>query len=210
MKKSLIIGLLGLAASVVPSFGQGIILMDNYNSGGPNILYGAGVPANGVSGTLGTAGQPINNTTAWTAGFYWVAGSQVGNVTPDATGTAVPTGGGLALATGTGSTAQIAGNNNFNVAGEFLAGSTFTTPGVATGGTITVEIIAYSGASYATAGYRGHSAAFTMTVSDPTGGANIVGAFMPGGFSVLPVPEPTTFALSGLGAAALLFLRRKK
>jgi len=208
MKKSLILGLLGLAATIVPSFGQGIIVLDNYNTGGPNITYGANVAANGVSGANGTAGAPINNS-AWTAGLYWVAGNQLANIAADPSGFGIPTGGGIALATGTGSTAVIAGPLDFNTAGQFLGSSTFTTPGVAAGGTITLEIIAYGGASYANANSRGHSAAFTMTVSDPTGAASPVGSFM-SGFSVQPVPEPTVFALAGIGAAALMIVRRKK
>jgi len=212
MKKTLIIGLLGLAASVAPSFGQGIIALDNYLSNGGNngpgfVLYGqAGIPANGTSGGAGTSGSGI--VAGWTVGFYWVAGNQVANVTPDATGTAVPAGGGLALATGSGSTAP---SFAFSTPGTYEATAAYATAGVAAGGTITMELIAYntSAGSYANAGYRGHSTAFTMTVADPTGAPNLSGNFAPS-FNVLPVPEPTTFALSGLGAAALLFFRRKK
>jgi hypothetical protein len=207
MKKSLIVGLLGLAASIAPSFGQGIIILDNYNTGGPNVVYGAGVPINGQSGALGTVGGAVSSAN-WTVGLYWAAGNQVGSVIPGS-GTDIPTGGGIALGTGTGSTAIIAGPLDFNTPGQFLAGSTFTTPGVAAGGTITLEIVAYSGANYAASNYRGHSSVFTMTVADPTGAPNAVGTAM-SGFSVLPVPEPSIFALSGLGAAALMLVRRKK
>jgi len=211
MKKSLILGILGLAATVVPSFGQGIIILDNYNTGGPNITYGANVAADGVSGhALATPGAAINVNNAWTVGLYWVAGNQVANVTPDGTGIATPSGGGLTLGAGSGSTAIIDGALAFNTPGQFLAGSTFTTPGVAAGGTITVELIAYSGASYSAASYRGHGTAFTMTVADPTGAPNAVGTAMGSGFSVLPVPEPSIFALSGLGGAFLMLIRRKK
>ena len=47
------------------------------------------------------------------------------------------------------------------------SGSVFAIPGTAVGGgdTVTLEIIAYSGASYANAAYRGHSAAFTLSTS---------------------------------------------
>lgn len=211
MKKSLILGLLGLAATAIPSFGQGLILLDNYNTGGPNIVYGANVPQNGVSGTLGTVGAAINSPTGWTLGFYWVAGDQTANIVADPSGIAIPTGGGIALATGGGSTAIIDGPTSFNTPGEALASASYTAAGVASAGTITVEVIAYSGANYGSATYRGHSSAFTMTVSDPTSNnPNKIGAAMPAGFSVLPVPEPSIFALSGLGAAALMLIRRKK
>jgi len=213
MKKSLILGLLGLAATVAPSFGQGLVLLDNYNTTGPDITYGAGVPQNGVSGSAGTVGAAINSPTGWTLGFYWVAGNQLASIGSDPSGFADPAsqGGGLAVASGGGSTAIIDGPTTFNTPGEALASSSYTANGVAASGTITVEVIAYSGSSYLAAGYRGHSAAFTMTVSDPTSNnPNKIGAAMPGGFAVLPVPEPGIFALSGLGAAALMFLRRKK
>jgi hypothetical protein len=212
MKKSIILGLLSLAAAGASAFGQGLIFLDNYNTGGPNVLYGASVPQNGVSGALGTLGNPINSPTGWTMGFYWVAGNVLGSIAADPTGVADPStlGGGLAVASGGGSSATIDGGTTFNTPGQALAGSSYTTAGVATGGTITVMAVGYSGGSYASANYRGHSTAFTMTVSDPTSPSpNKIGAFM-SGFSVLPVPEPSIFALSGLGAAALMLIRRKK
>lgn len=197
MKKSLIVGLLGLAVTAATSFGQGIITLDNYLSNGGNggpgfVTYGANVPANGVSGSVGTPGAGIGS--GWTVGFYWVAGNQTANVNPDASNFGIPSGGGLTLAAGSGSTAA---SNPFNTAGAYLGTGTFTTPGVATGGTITVVLLGYatSAGSYANSlNYRGHSAAFTMTVADPTGAANKTGDFAPG-FSVLAVPEPSVFAL---------------
>ncbi|HXT12953.1 MAG TPA: PEP-CTERM sorting domain-containing protein [Candidatus Angelobacter sp.] len=210
MKKSLLVGLLSLAVTAVSSYGQGIITLDNYLSnggaGGPNfITYGAGVPINGASGATGSGGIQAG----WTVGFYWAAGNQLANVTTDGSGIAIPTGGGLTLATGSGSTAASA---PFGTAGTYLGSATYTTPGVATGGTITVDVIAYDTAdgSYANAAFRGHSGAFLMTVADPTGAPNKTGDAPMPGFSVLPVPEPSIFALSGLGAAALMLIRRKK
>jgi hypothetical protein len=212
MKKSLLVGLISLAATVAPCFGQGIITLDNYLSNGGNggptfITYGNNVAANGTSGAFGTPGAGIGN--GWTVGFYWVAGNQVANVTPDASGFGIPSGGGLTLATGTGSTAA---SNPFNNPGEYLSTGAFTTPGVDTGGTITVELLAYgtSAGSYANAGsYRAHSAAFTMTVANPTGAPAKTGEVAPG-FSVLAVPEPSIFALASLGGAFLMLIRRKK
>lgn len=214
MKKSLIIGLLGLAATVAPSFGQGVIFLDNYFSYGQIVKYGDNVPANGVSGGLGTPGAGLNSS--WTAGLYWAPGNILGSLTPDSTPytNGVPTAQNAAfqLATGGGSTAQFAGINIGGASGQFAAGSVYTTTGVAAGGTITVEVIAFNTAdgSYANANWRGHSAAFTMTVSDSSSPTpNAVGSFMPS-FAVNVVPEPSTFALTGLGAAALMIFRRKK
>jgi hypothetical protein len=61
----------------------------------------------------------------------------------------------------------------------------------------------------------GHSAEFN--VSNIGGTANLApvftsaGATIPGlSFNLYAIPEPTTFALAGLGAAALLIFRRRK
>jgi len=210
MKKSLILGLLGLAASIVPSFGQGYVVLDNYNSTAhPLISYGAGVPANGVSGAPGSGA--VNNA-GFTVGLYFASGNVTGSVAADPTGTADPgtLGGGLALGTGAGATIALY-TSSFNTPGQYQSGAPFQVTAGAAGGTFTVEIIAYSGASYANAAYRGHSSAFTITSQTATAipPTALVGDFS-SGFSILPVPEPTSFALSGLGAAALLFFRRKK
>lgn len=201
MKKSLILGIVSLAATVAPSFGQGFIALDNYNSTlHPLITYGAG------SG--GTVGSGV--TAGWTVGIYFAQGNVVGNVAADPTGIADPStlGGGLALATGTGSTAA-SYSSAFNTPGQFFSANTFQAS-AASGATITAEIIAYNGADYLSSGARGHSAAFTITTAAGTSPTpSYVGDVMPT-FSVLPVPEPSVFALSGLGAAALMLFRRKK
>jgi len=208
MKRLPLLGLLSLAATATTCFGQDIITLDNYlTNNGQFITYGANVAANGVSGALGVPGSGIRS--GWTVGFYWVAGDQVANVNADPTGFGIPSGGGLALATGSGSTGF---SNPFNSSGNYIATSTFTTPGVAANGTITMELIAYStsAGSYANSvNYRGHSTAFTMTVADPTGAANKTGDFAPG-FSVLAVPEPSVFALAGLGGVLLMLIRCKE
>jgi hypothetical protein len=84
-------------------------------------------------------------------------------------------------------------------------------PGAATGGSATLVFRAWANSAgsfdAASPTQRGESAAFTVT---GLGGgalppANPVGIT---GF-IIPVPEPTTLALGALGAAALLFRRRK-
>lgn len=201
MKKSLILGIVSLAATVAPSFGQGFIALDNYDSTlHPLVTYGAG------SG--GTIGSGV--TAGWTVGIYLAQGNVVGSVGSDATGIADPStlGGGLALGTGAGSTAAVY-TSTFNTPGQFFTANTFQAS-AASGATITAEIVAYNGADYLSSSIRGHSAAFTITTA--AGNApipNYVGDAMPT-FSVLPVPEPSVFALSGLGAAALMLFRRKK
>jgi len=214
MKKSLLLGILGLAAGVASSYGQGYITLDNYYSnggaGGPVITYGAGVPLNGVSGALGTVGTGLNG--AWTAGIYFVIGTPsisdpASSLIPDAA---------LGLGTGGGSTAVFF-TSSFGTLGEFLAANPFLVGG--TGGvtpTITAELVAYDTAdgSYAAAQFRGHSAPFVivsngaLSPSHPSlGDAFAVGS---NPLTVVPVPEPTTLALGALGGLSLLLFRRKK
>jgi len=212
MKKSLILGLLGLAAAVAPCFGQGTVFLDNYFTGGPNINYGeAGVPANGQSGAAGVSGAGVN-AAGWTMGLYYVVGTQVVPADPNPKPIGDPSVfGGLTLGTGAGSTASIFAPP-FSTAGEGFSSGFFAVPGTAIGGgtTITLEIVAYNGADYASSTFRGHSAAFTMAVSSSSSPSpNPTGSAMPS-FSVYAVPEPSVFALSGLGAAALMLIRRKK
>lgn len=209
MKKSLIIALLGAACSVASSFGQGAIFLDNYFTFGPNVTYGqAGIPIDGQSGATATVGTGLQ--AGWTFGFYYTLGNVTGSVASDPSGYADPStlGGSLALATGTGSTAAFFTSSGD--AGEAVASSPFTVAGTAAGGgdTLTVIAVAYNGSSYTASNYRGHSTAFTMTTG-ATASPTSIGTFMPG-FSVVAVPEPSVFALAGLGAFVFLRLRRCK
>jgi len=213
MKKSLILGLLGLAATAATTLGQGTIFLDNYFTGGPNITYGeAGVPQNGVGGSAGTVGGAIN-AAGWTMGLYYVVGSPVIGADPNPKPIGDPStfSGGLVLGTGTGSTASLYTSSG-NTPGQGFSGGFFAVPGTSAAGgtTITLEVVAYNGATYANSTYRGHSAAFTMAVSSSSSPApNATGSAMPT-FGVFAVPEPSVFALAGLGGAFLMLIRRKK
>src|SRR5258708_4739050 len=106
MKKSLMLGVFGLAAIVNSSMGQGLILLDNYNTGGPNVTYGStGIPAKWIGRHFGSRGTGLQ--AGWTLGFYYVLGDVRSSIIPDPPGEGIPSvfGGGLILATGTGSTA---------------------------------------------------------------------------------------------------------
>lgn len=99
----------------------------------------------------------------------------------------------------------------------YFSGGLLTIPGVPTG-VITVQVRAWDtadGASWlacqnsgsATA-RTGASSLFQVTlVAPPATPPNLVGLTS---FSLVPVPEPSTMALAGLGAAALLIFRRRK
>jgi hypothetical protein len=200
MKKTILLGIIGLAA-VGSSYGQGFIQLDNYGSTAtPLVTYG--------TGSDGAFGVGVNNT--YTMGLYFANGDVRASMGSTAAGNGVidPA---LALASGSGSSAVFS-DTSFGSVGQAQASLAFNV-GAAAGGTVTVEVIAWktSTGSYANSLIdRGHSAAFLMT----TAAINInpkplTGDFMTT-FNVTPVPEPSVFALSGLGAAALMLIRRKK
>jgi PEP-CTERM motif len=201
MKRTVIalaLGLVGTLAVAMSSHAQGYVFLDNYSSSGPLV------------GGLGGAAADAT----YTVGLYWALGNVVSSVGPDASGIADPStlGGGLVLGTGTGSTVAI--NEG---PGYFSAILDFSVSGGSAGGLVTLMLIDYNGSSYATSLDRGHSAAFDMTMISGTAPAvsGAVGSFMPGtpgevSFSAYAVPEPATMALVGIGAAGLMFFRRRK
>jgi len=184
------VGVVGGLAALTSAQGQGLIQLDNYASSGNLVSY---------------LGSPIG--TGYTVGLYWVAGSVVGSIANDPSGTADPAtlGGGLQLATGPNSTTPTSGGGYFSATGNFQL------TGVSAGQQATFEVIAYNGASYSAATIRGHSGAFAMAVG--SGSPTVqVGLGMPAFscFTVAAVPEPATFALAGLGGLSLLLFRRRK
>ena len=203
MKKSIVLGMLGLMTAAAPSFGSSYILLDNYYNHGPLIPYGVGIPADGASGPLGIPGTGLNGS--WTVGLYYAPG--ILNISdPGGWWGGLPDPR-LSLAAGIGSTAQLDSYLTDYTPGYFSSIPAFDT-GLAAGSTITVEVIVYPtvSGSFANALYRGHSAPFTMPTGAPTDpNIPMVGDYMPAW-----IPEPAALALAGLGGLALLLLRRKK
>jgi hypothetical protein len=165
---------------------DGTTLLDNSNPlwraaliGGPT----TGTPANvagGVMGNLALMYNPTTTTLTWT-GFR-----------------AAPNQGYVAVV---------------NVARQV--------PGVDWGGTALVQMVAWQG-NYTTwadafAAWQAGTpdvligASNPLTLTLPSGPTSPTLTYLTGlnGFSIVPVPEPTTFALAGLGAAALLIFRRR-
>jgi len=92
-----------------------------------------------------------------------------------------------------------------------LSGQAVTIPGTTTSGFFRID--AYSGGSvFATAPFQASSPVF----NNPLGNSAASPPGTPTDFTgmpaivLVPVPEPSTFALAGLGAAALLIFRRRK
>ena len=189
MKKALVATIIGIAATA-SVIAQGRIALDTYNAAPsyPAITYGPGA---GGSGTVDSG---------FTAGIYF---SLTAATFSDPSGTAIP-GGTFVLGTGLNSTTPLV------TGGLFAATGDFTVPGW-TSGSVYVVAVAYNGANYAASTVRGHSAVFTLTPAINTDAAPKFGAMTPFQvLSVAPVPEPSTFALAGLGLASLLIFRRRK
>lgn len=196
------------AASV---FGQGQVVFNNRVVGSivshiyaPNTIN-PGLVQQG-NGTADTAA----GTTDWSSSLGWVPlDGASGTYTvqlwggPDAASLApVPT-------TTTMRTGAAAG---------FVNGVTVAVPNVAGGPGgpgATFQVLAWDNqggtiTSYAAALTRGESTVFSIT--GPLGGGPQLPPNLTGwtSFNIAPVPEPSTFALAGLGAAALLIFRRRK
>lgn len=101
-------------------------------------------------------------------------------------------------------------------AGKFNGGS-LTLAGVTPGASIDYVVVGWTGtaasfeAAYAAGTFVGVSDKFTSatggTGDPPSPSIPLSTTF--GGATLAPVPEPSTFALAGLGAAALLIFRRR-
>jgi len=202
MKKALVAAILGIALNVTTSHGQGYIVMENYKvvSGTPvysGVTYGSSGGAKAgqfVGAASGFKADLLYSLTGTPGTFALVAGSQTPFFGTSADG----------------------GTPTTDGAGSFL-GPNVTIPGY-TSGNVSFIVEAYNGTVYGQAGkFNGQSAVFTINGLQtnpllPSGDLlNIVGT-TPTGLQpfIVDVPEPTTFALAGLGAAALMVFRRKK
>jgi len=201
MKKVLVAAILGLAA-VTSVKAQGSVILYNYNTG-KLINYG--------QNSGGTVGQPV--TGGYSVAFYFVAGDQTATINSafsadaNANGnlaTLAPT---LSLYTGANGIATI----GTDAAGYFSNVSASANVGAA--GTYTFVIVAYNGTSYANSTgvgqARGHSQAFTFSAVASPSTPGTLGSGSWTSFAVSAVPEPSTFALAGLGLAGLLIFRRR-
>jgi len=172
---------------------QGRVWLMNYD---PDTPGGQVFQVNGTT--------PVGAADGITAGLYFKIGS--GNTFTDPTGSADPTSAGWTLVTTGTSTASFIGLGYFQGTGDAtITGTSATVPAA-----ISLIVVAYSGSSYSAALVRGHSAAFNYTTAANTDAAPMLST-MPSFqlYNVAPIPEPSTFALAGLGLAGLLIFRRR-
>jgi len=195
MKKQILATLLaGVAATGV--YAQGTINLDNLNNGNSSPTATSGGM---VFTTVGGNTVLENNDFS----VELLGGASAGSLTPIVT-----------LLTSNGTATGISG------AGPGLmldpSGATYAVPGVALSGTATLELMAWEGnfTSYAAAAAASANVA-DVVFTNPTGGGGSPAALpndltgMPA-LVLKPTPEPSTIALGGLGAAALMLFRRRK
>jgi len=195
MKRALIASILGIAASVAQSYGQGYIAFKSYELAGPS----SNIPAYSAV-TFG--GQNVGAN--WNADLLY---SLNGGATFS------PAAGSL---TGFYPGSVTGGSPLTDGAGTFV-GATVVIPGYASGA-VQFIVEAFDGASFGTSAHAGQSAVFTIpslqtnNLLVPGDILNLDTNFVPQGFQsfIVPVPEPATFGLVGLSAAAMLIFRRRK
>jgi len=176
-----------MALGVVGAYGQGQVTFQNFTSGA-------------VTGGTGYAGSQFS------VSLYWVAGTFAG--TADQLITSGTYFAANAPMFGAGPLTEA---NQDNGAG-FFDGGTINITGTGAG-TYSLVAVAYSGAaSYSAAlttpgAWAGRSGVFQAVLVT---GANPPNTTVVPTFAVAPVPEPSTFALAGLGLAGLLIFRRRK
>jgi len=217
MKKSLFtLAILGLTSA--GSFAQGYFLFAGSKNGTWDAFSSSGVSAvssgtvnvgfligaaNTSAPTLLSSANPTNNTSnvswdgiaaALAGGFSWARNNTGGAVVEVPSNTAALTKGGWAYNGGTA----------FQV-GNTVASTPYTVIPVAWAVTAGIDPTAVS--SSTPVGW-GNAFQYTSGTSLSTMPTFTASGALP--FGVSPVPEPTSFALAGIGAAAMMIFRRKK
>lgn len=206
MKKLLALALMGSFTLTV--FGQGQVVFNNLNSGiglkSPVYYQPTADPASAVlaDGTL----------------YPDLKAALLGGVTSGTAATIKNAGNLSLLAAPSDATATWVGFRSGAPAGYVIAtGDTSrVVSGVDWGGSALVQMVGWKGSetTYAAALAAGDPVGVSnpLTLTLPTGPTSTDLTYLTGlqSFTITGVPEPSTFALAGLGAAALLIFRRRK
>jgi hypothetical protein len=203
MKKYLsVLTVAAMAACATSAFGQGILTFANNNAG----LIKQWADATGTT----TVSVPSGG--GQVALFWAPANTAYTPWTSSMTGAAF-------VAANAGWKLEAAAGFNPLLAGRFNSGNLTLTPLANIGAGVDYVVMGWTGtagfdAALAAAGgmvnvsTKFHTAVGDGSVTPPGAPVLMSGTFT--GMTLQPVPEPSTFALAGLGAAALLIFRRRK
>lgn len=193
MKKALVAALLGMATMAV-TYGQGHVLVWNYGVAPYNQVY--------WDPTVPTVGNQAVMDTSVNLQFFYALGTVADPAQLTLSATPI---------------FHVNTAINFNPSlghggGGYFDAQDLVFSGWSSGsGAVTVMLVATG-----TGGINGHSALFTIPEGVVGSGSGIVGTASPANQSswspalAVLVPEPSTFALAGLGSAALLIFRRRR
>jgi len=193
--KKLIVSTLAVLGLAVSGYSQGVITFDASGVATPNVY---------INGVLDTATDINAELLANTgSGFFPVVTLLLSDLSGDS-----------AANVAIGATEPAAGD--ISSFGGYLYdnnGNTYQFPTTASGTVVTFEVEGWLGGnSYAGATqYAGVTASFTEALSATSSPINAALPNM-GILNLAPIasPEPTTFAIAGLGLASLLAIRRRK
>lgn len=212
MKKALVAAILGIGLSVTASHGQGYIVFENYVvapvNGGTVVVSGVTYGASGGA----KAGQYVGAASGFKADLLYSLTGAPGSYSL-VSGSQTPFYGTF---NGAAAQSQDGGTPTTDGAGSFIGGK-LTIPGY-TSGSVSFIVEAYNGSAYGEGGkYNGQSAPFSIaslqtSSLQPAGDIMALSGTTPTGLQpfVVEIPEPSIFALAGLGAAGLMAFRRKK